>query len=270
MERKKRAGLKIPEILTSEEQAALLRVPNKRYPTGERNHLLLRLMLDSGLRVSEAVALSWKDVDLNTGKLMVRQGKGAKDRTLWLGEEDVALLRHWRERQAKDVAGARAEIFTTLAGEPVSVRYIQAMVKRYTARAGITKSVHPHTLRHSFATDLYRETKDIRLTQKALGHANLATTQIYTHLVDEDLETALKSFRQPQEVAEFDNAMGLAPSEAEDVVDEAKAPQETTAERRRRLAALYGDGDGVIDLTPPGERYTPRPKVPPIPREAFG
>lgn len=201
MERKKRTGLKIPEVLTSEEQAALLRVPNKRYPTGERNHLLLRLMLDSGLRVSEAVAVSWKDVDLNTGKLMVRQGKGAKDRTLWLGEEDLALLRHWRERQVKDVAGEKAEIFTTLAGTPISVRYVQAMVKRYTARAGITKSVHPHTLRHSFATDLYRETKDIRLTQKALGHANLATTQIYTHLVDEDLEAALKSFRQAQAVA---------------------------------------------------------------------
>lgn len=122
----------------------------------------------------------------------VLQGKGAKDRTLWLGEEDIALLRHWWERQAKDVAGDRTAIFTTLAGRPVSVRYVQAMVKRYAARAGITKSVHPHTLRHSFATDLYRETKDIRLTQKAPGHANLTTTQIYTHLVDEDLEAALK------------------------------------------------------------------------------
>ena len=158
-------------------------------------------MLDTGLRVSEAVALSWKDLDLNTGKLMVRQGKGAKDRTLWLGEEDLALLRRWRERQTKDVAGERTAIFTTLAGKPVSVRYVQAAVKRYTARAGITKGVHPHTLRHSFATDLYRETKDIRLTQKVLGHANLVTTQVYTHLVDEDLEAALKSFRQPAAVA---------------------------------------------------------------------
>jgi len=152
----------------------------------------------STMDFDQAVALAWKDVDLNSGKLMVRQGKGAKDRTLWLGEEDLVLLRHWRERQAKDVTGDRTAIFTTLAGRPVSVRYVQAMVKRYAARAGITKGVHPHTLRHSFATDLYRETKDIRLTQKALGHANLATTQIYTHLVDEDLEAALKSFRQAQ------------------------------------------------------------------------
>jgi len=69
------------------------------------------------------------------------------------------------------------------------------MVKRYAAKAGIEKDVHPHTLRHTFATDLYRETTNIRLTQKALGHANLSTTQIYTHVVDEELEGALKSFR---------------------------------------------------------------------------
>jgi integrase/recombinase XerD len=75
------------------------------------------------------------------------------------------------------------------------------MVKRYAAKAGIEKNVHPHTLRHSFATDLYRETSKIRLVQKALGHSNLATTQIYTHIVDEELEDAMKSFRQTTAVA---------------------------------------------------------------------
>jgi integrase/recombinase XerD len=70
------------------------------------------------------------------------------------------------------------------------------MVKRYAIKAGITKDIHPHTLRHSFATVFYRQTTNIRLTQKALGHANLATTQIYTHIVDEELEGALRSFRQ--------------------------------------------------------------------------
>jgi integrase/recombinase XerD len=92
-------------------------------------------------------------------------------------------------------------VFATLDGKEVSVRYVEQMVKRLGIRAGIEKDVHPHTLRHSFATDLYRETKNILLTQKALGHANLATTQIYTHLVDSDLEEALKSFRQAQAVA---------------------------------------------------------------------
>ena len=70
------------------------------------------------------------------------------------------------------------------------------MVKRYAQKAGIQKDISPHTLRHSFATDLFRETTNIRLTQKALGHSNLATTQIYTHIVDEELEEAMKSFRE--------------------------------------------------------------------------
>ena len=191
-----RQGRKIPEILTPEEQEALLRQPNPRYPTGERNRLMLRIMLDSGLRLAEASALRWRDVDLNTGKLMVRQGKGAKDRTLWLGDEDLKLLQHWRDRQAATAGHAPEHIFTTMKGKPVSSRYVQQMVKRYTARAGIEKDVHPHTLRHSFATDLYRDTSKIRLVQKALGHKDLSTTQIYTHIVDEELEAALKSFRQ--------------------------------------------------------------------------
>ena len=75
------------------------------------------------------------------------------------------------------------------------------MVARSAAKAGIEKNVHPHTLRHSFATDLYRETSKIRLVQKALGHSDLSTTMIYTHIVDDELEDALKSFRQPAAVA---------------------------------------------------------------------
>jgi len=193
---KKRAR-RIPEVLTESEQTALLAQPNLRYSTGQRNKTMIQLMLDTGLRLAEACNLRWRDIDLNTGKLMVRQGKGSKDRSLWIGEEDLELLRAWRERQAKDVEGNPAHVFTTLAGRKVSGRYVQKMVARLAAKAGIQKNVHPHTLRHSFATDLYRETSKIRLVQKALGHSNLATTQIYTHIVDDELEDALKSFRQP-------------------------------------------------------------------------
>ena len=92
-------------------------------------------------------------------------------------------------------------MFTTLEGKPVSPRYVQKMVARLAAKAGIEKSVHPHTLRHSFATDLYRETSKIRLVQKALGHSDLSTTMIYTHVFDAELEEALKSFRQAAAVA---------------------------------------------------------------------
>lgn len=198
----KRKGFKIPEVLTENEQTALLAQPNPRYLTGQRNQLMLKLMLDTGLRLSEATALRWKDIDLDGADpdgttLMVRQGKGRKDRKLWIGAADVEILRRWKARQAEEIDRAVDHIFTTLQGKPVSGRYVQQMVKRYAARAGIDKHIHPHTLRHSFATDLYRDTTNIRLTQKALGHSNLATTQIYTHIVDEELEGAMKSFRQP-------------------------------------------------------------------------
>jgi len=191
----KRKALRIPEVLTESEQKALLAQPNPRYPTGARNRTMIQVMLDTGLRLSEACALRWKDIDLTTGKLMVRQGKGARDRTLWIGAQDLELLQEWRDRQAKDVQGSPAHVFTTLAGKPLSHRYVQQMVKRLAVKAGIHKNIHPHTLRHNFATDLYRETSKIRLVQKALGHSDLSTTQIYTHIVDEELESALKSFR---------------------------------------------------------------------------
>ena len=172
---------KLPEFLTQEEREALLGQPNSRYPTGQRNHLMMKLILDIGLRLSEATNLKWKHVDLISGKVMVRDGKGAKDRTLWVGEKDIELLRKWRERQLK-VA-------------PVNNRYVQSIVKRYSKKAGINKNISPHTLRHTFATDLYRETKNIRIVQKALGHSDLSTTMIYTHIVDDELEEAMKNFR---------------------------------------------------------------------------
>jgi len=198
-------GFKIPEILTTEEQQALLGRPNPRYPTGERNRLIMQIMLNTGVRLSEAINLRWTDVNLTTGKLMVRSGKGNKDRSLWLSEADLAAVRQWRERQAVDAGGECVHVFTTLDGGPLCARYVQRMVRRYSEQVGIAKSVHPHTLRHSFGTDLYRETKDIRLTQRALGHASIATTQIYTHIVDEQLEEALKTFRHapvPEAVTE--------------------------------------------------------------------
>jgi len=192
---------KLPTVLTEDEQARLLKQPNPRYPTGERNRTMLTLMLNTGLRLAEVTALKWRDLDLTTGKLMVRQGKGAKgDRTLWVAEADIDRLRSWRERQAKE-CGKCEHVFTTLQGKPLGHRYVQRMVKRYAAKAGIQKTVSPHTLRHSFATDLYRETSKIRLVQKVLGHSDLSTTMVYTHIFDPEVEEALKSFRKATAVA---------------------------------------------------------------------
>jgi integrase/recombinase XerD len=97
-------------------------------------------------------------------------------------------------------------VFTTLKGKALGHRYVQQMVKRYAAKAGIDKNISPHTLRHSFATDLYRETSKIRLVQKVLGHSDLSTTMIYTHIFDEEVESALKSFRQAAAIAVQDIA----------------------------------------------------------------
>ncbi|MCK4245854.1 tyrosine-type recombinase/integrase [Candidatus Bipolaricaulota bacterium] len=190
---------KLPVVLSEDERKQLLGQPNPRYPTGERNLAMIHLMLNVGLRLSEATALRWNDLDLLTGKLLVKEGKGAKDRSLWLGEADIDRLRAWKTRQ---VSLCRAEhVFSTLKGTRISNRYVQAMVARYVKRAGIHKRVSPHTLRHTFATDLYAQTLKIRLVQKVLGHSDLSTTMIYTHVFDPEVEDALKSFRQPEAVA---------------------------------------------------------------------
>lgn len=146
-------------------------------------------MLNTGLRLSEATVLRWRESNRNTGKVMVRQGKGGKDRTLWVGEGDLGLLCCWRERQAKAVPGSPWHVFTTLAGKPVSNRYVQEMVKRCATKAGIEKDVHPHILRHTFAIDLYQQTTSIRLTQKALGWAinnEKGYAEAYKDVIHED------------------------------------------------------------------------------------
>lgn len=186
---------KLPEVLTEEEQKKFLDQFNTRYPSPHRNKVMFQLMLNTGLRVSEAVNLRWKDINLTSGKLMVREGKGAKDRTLWVGEDDLNRLHEWKERQVEKAGFSPEYVFTTLEGNQLSTRQVQITVKKYADKAGIDKNVTPHTLRHTFATDLYRETKNIRLVQKALGHSDLSTTMIYTHIVDEELEGAMKSFR---------------------------------------------------------------------------
>ena len=108
---------KLPTVLTGDEQERLLQQPTARYPTGERNRTLLQLMLNTRLlRLAEVTALQWRDVDLTTGKLMARGGKGAKDRTLWIGEGNLAALVKWRERQVCECAGSPQNVFTTKEG----------------------------------------------------------------------------------------------------------------------------------------------------------
>ena len=191
---------KIPEVLNEEEQEKLLSQPNHRYPTSQRNYTMMSLMLDTGLRLSETTNLKWEHIELMTGKLMVKEGKGAKDRTLFIGEGVIEVLQQWKERQVeelqkRDIDKKPDYVFTTLKGGQVSGRYVRKMVKRTAEKAGINKDISPHTLRHTYATDFYRDTGNIRMVQKALGHADISTTMIYTHIVDDELEDAMKNFQ---------------------------------------------------------------------------
>lgn len=183
---------RLPKVLTEAEQEALLDQLNPRYLSPQRNLTLLRLMLATGLRVGEVVALRPEHIDLETCRLIVREGKGSKDRTLWFSDDVAEALEAWMERRPES-----PYVFPTRDGGQLSTRYLRAMVSRLAEAAEIKEAdrVSPHTLRHTFATELYRETKNLRLVQKALGHASIQTTQIYTHIVDDELEDALRGFR---------------------------------------------------------------------------
>ncbi|WP_263811065.1 tyrosine-type recombinase/integrase [Salinibacter pepae] len=180
---------KLPKILTDDETERLLSEPNQRYVSPHRDYLFMRLMLQAGLRASEAVSLKVEHVDLQSGRVNVRNGKGAKDRTLWIGEELLEELREWMERRPES-----EYLLPTSKGTKVDTSQLRRSVKRYARKAEIAEveRVSPHTLRHTFATRLYRETGNIRMVQKALGHSDLATTMVYTHVVDGELEGAMK------------------------------------------------------------------------------
>lgn len=183
---------KLPKILTAAEQQALIDQFNTRYDSSLRNVCMIRLMLDAGLRAGEVVAVQPDHLKMRTGKLVVREGKGAKDRTLWVSDDVLDLMADWMERRPES-----PWLFPTRNGSQLETRYLRDMVQRYAEKADISESdrVSPHTLRHTFATDLYRETGKIRLVQKALGHADVSTTMIYTHIVDKELKGAMTSFR---------------------------------------------------------------------------
>ena len=191
----KRKGRNIPNVLGEAEQVAMLEVPNRKCPTGRRNYTMIRLMLNAGLRCSEVLHLRIGDVDWTSGRLHVVQGKGAKDRVLWLNEEMLADLMAWREMRPGGHGEAEDLIFTTLQGKPVYPQYLWAMVGRVARKAGIGRKVNPHLLRHTFATGLLRSCGNLAIVQKALGHALPNTTAIYTHLIDDDVKDAMQQFQ---------------------------------------------------------------------------
>lgn len=192
---KRRAPRRIPEVLTDDERSRLLEQLNIKTPSGIRNLAIIRLMLDTGLRASELINLRYRDIDLATGRLWVRQGKGSKDRGLWFNGNTRAALEAWFAIKPCPSSNhlPSSMLFTSLDGtKPLCSRWLRKLVKRLAEQAGIDKDIHVHTLRHTFATNLLRQEKNLFLVSKALGHANLSTTQVYLHLEDSELEAAMK------------------------------------------------------------------------------
>ena len=181
---------KLPIVLEPEEVQILLKKPNKRYPTGLRNKAIISLMLHCGIRLSEITDLKPGSINLTKGKLRIESGKGNKDRDLAIPDYLIDLLDSWRKIKPKS-----SYFFPTLQGNKLSPRYIQQMVKRYSEKAGIIKNISPHTLRHTYATQCYKHTKDIETLRRILGHTDISTTTIYITLANIDVETGMKSFK---------------------------------------------------------------------------
>lgn len=171
-----KAPRKLPQVLDPDEAKALVEVPTD-VPLGLRDRALLELFYSSGLRLSELCALRWHDLDLAQGLVTVL-GKGSKQRTVPVGSHALAALQAWHDDQE---AGGDKPIFPGRNG-PITPRAVQLRMRKLAQRQGLFKRVHPHLLRHSFASHVLESSGDLRGVQELLGHADIATTQIYTHL----------------------------------------------------------------------------------------
>ena len=172
----------LPNCLSVEEVDQLLEMPDLTKPEGLRDRAMLELMYSSGLRVSELLSLERKKINLERGIVTIF-GKGAKERKVPIG--DFALeyvVRYINEARRKNVGKDSKYLFLNRYGKPLSRQYFFKQIKKYAELAGIDVVISPHTLRHCFATHLLENGAQLRVVQEMLGHANLATTQIYTHI----------------------------------------------------------------------------------------
>jgi len=172
-----RAARKLPEVLDPDEAKALVEIPTD-VPLGLRDRALLELMYSSGLRVSELCRLRWRDLDLTEGLVNVL-GKGNRERIVPVGSHARRALDEWR---AQARAADDARVFPGRHGQPISARAIQIRIRELAKRQGVFKRVYPHLMRHSFASHVLESSGDLRGVQELLGHADISTTQIYTHL----------------------------------------------------------------------------------------
>lgn len=179
----------LPRSLTEDDVDRLLAAPPRDRALGLRDRAMLETLYATGLRVSELVNLQSSEVDLQAGVVRV-VGKGNKERLVPLGERAVDALEGYLRHARRDLLGNRASgaVFVTARGGPMSRQAFWQLVKRYARKAGLPTEPSPHTLRHAFATHLLNHGADLRSVQMLLGHADLSTTQIYTHVARERLK----------------------------------------------------------------------------------
>lgn len=184
-----RLGRPLPSALTEDDVNALLAAPQVDDPRGLRDRSMLEVVYATGLRVSELVTLGMDQVNLRQGVVRVL-GKGRKERLVPLGEEAMAWIERYVSEGRPRLLGARQSpaLFVTQRGEAMTRQAFWYRVKHYAAAAGVNKPLSPHTLRHSFATHLLNHGADLRVVQLLLGHSDLSTTQIYTHVASHRLQ----------------------------------------------------------------------------------
>ncbi|MEZ5498785.1 MAG: site-specific tyrosine recombinase XerD [Steroidobacteraceae bacterium] len=182
-------GRSLPKSLSEEEVESLLNSPTVADPLGHRDRCMLEVLYATGLRVSELVSLKHSQVNLNQGVIRI-VGKGNRERLIPLGEEAVRWLREFLEGPRNDILLDRATdyLFPTRRGDRMTRQAFWHIIKRYARKAGISKELSPHTLRHAFATHLLNHGADLRVVQMLLGHSDLSTTQIYTHVARERMK----------------------------------------------------------------------------------
>ncbi|MFY9417386.1 MAG: site-specific tyrosine recombinase XerD [bacterium] len=186
----------LPDVLSEDEVELLLRQPRGVSPQALRDRAILEVLYATGLRVSELVALDRKDINLELGYVRCR-GKGDKERIVPLGQMAIqaakSYLRSGRSQLLRP-PGREEAFFLNLRGKRITRQAVWQILKKYAQKAGIEKSISPHTLRHSFATHLLDNGADLRIVQELLGHVSIATTQIYTHVSNRRLREVYSKY----------------------------------------------------------------------------
>jgi integrase/recombinase XerD len=184
-----RIGRSLPKSLTEDEVDSLLQAPNTDEPLGHRDRAMLELLYATGLRVTELINLKHSQVNFNQGVLRII-GKGDRERLIPLGDESQRWLKDFIDGPRMEILLERQTdyLFPTRRGDRMTRQAFWHIIKRYAQKAGIDKKLSPHSLRHAFATHLLNRGADLRVVQLLLGHSDLSTTQIYTHVAKERLK----------------------------------------------------------------------------------